>query len=554
MDKLHKSGILRRILTIGFFIASVEFAFDLKDSYDVKNPDVKNPDQGQARAEGPPETSIPFYTERCASCPSGDEAKEITGAALAAMEKRVREFDAAFTNNNIQSFLSLLGSGEGPGRRQLECELRESLQNAIYLSRESKIIKAIRIGDSDAAYVTTEMTLRPRSDKPAEFTFDRRQHVAQVLFFSWNSNRNKNTAPVLARVERFDEDAAVLLNSFRGRIGCAPCNWNIERPAGWFLIPRVAGEGASFDSISFVHSNLNISIDFDCYTNPTVQCPLSQAERDHDMLLQIMGMKPAAATLIKKNAVMEGAALRADVIADYPDCIDPKVTTRIYRCYRLVAPFLFNFVVRGDARELAAHQYEIGPLLESLHINKDDFADPDRIERVSKTHMTVAKISATKLIDEDLGLALTPPEGWPSTTQPGVGRFCIRYHSPADENVSLAVFTWDGDVRCFGEQEIQHFFEKRRASMPAKEYNNWKISRAEVSEHQNGVDVSFEIESEWVSGAAATKDRPMRELFVAIPLGRYLCCFVARAPKDDFDKYKETFTKTTGSLRHALKK
>ncbi|MBI3817595.1 MAG: hypothetical protein HY286_02805 [Planctomycetes bacterium] len=492
-----------------------------------------------------------YSAAHCASCPSGGEPVEIKGAALAPVEQRIREMDRAFVSNNLTKILAVLGPEDTPAKRDLECLTKMRLENATFLSRESKIIKAIRIGGTDAVYVSTETAMRPRTTKPGELIFDRRQRSANVLFFSWDvKNPSGNAAPLLSRMERFDEDAAVLLNNFHGRIGCAPCGWNIAKPSGWFLVPRVAGEGAAFDSLSFIHPNLKISMDFDCYTNPTVTCPLEQAVRDHDVLVKFLNIKDNSVKIIKKQAQMDGDAVRADFIADYPDCKDPKLSTRVHRCYRLSSPFLFNFVVRGDARELAAHNFEIQPVLESLHINKSDFANGADIERVSKTHMTGGCVNASCFRDEELGVYMDPPEGWHSQTLPGVGRFCVRYLSPADENISLTFFAWEGESRCYGEQDVQRFFENRRAMMCSKEYEDWKVLRSEVIDHQNTVDVSFEIESQWTSGAESSKKLPMQELVVAIPAGKFLCGFVARAPKSEFNRLRDIFGRSVASFRH----
>lgn len=563
LTTIRDAGSAWQLLTTGFFVALTLHASSawpqtewLQDSsQDQNSQNFYAPDQSPSRCETPVEAAAGSVAAHCASCPTAGEARELKGAEAAPIEKRVRAIDRALLANDLRSIAPMLGGEDTGNESEIEAGYRSALENVTFLSRESRILKIIRIGDTDATYITVDATLRPRGGKAGELVFERRQRSAQVLFFRWDiAGRKPDALPVLARMECLDEDAAVLVTAAKGRIGCAPCSWNLERPNGWFLVPRVAGEGAAFDSISFIHPNLKISIDFDCYTNPSVECPLMLAERDHGILLKMLGVNADAVKILKKQAQMEGSAIRADFIADYPDCKDPRRFMRIHRCNRMVSPFLFNFVVRGEASEIASHNFEIRPILESLHINRDDFSDSDRIERVSKTHMVGARLSDTAIVDEELGISIEGPEKFVSTTQPGVGRFCIRYHSPANELVSMTIFTWEGEARCFGEREVQRFFESRRDSLPSAEYKNWRILRSEVSDHRNGVDVAFEIESEWTSGLGPAKDRVMRELFVAIPLGRFLCGFVARAPRDEFDTWKETFTKSAASLRHTTKK
>ncbi|MFN0205774.1 MAG: hypothetical protein ACKVS6_05615 [Planctomycetota bacterium] len=492
----------------------------------------------------------------CANCPSGCEQEEITGASLATLQKRIDEIDRAFVANDFQLFSRVLGGGDSAQRRQLECHFKTGIENVICLSRQTTILKAIRLCNTDAVYTKIETVQRPKVAKSEDWLFDRKQSQSLVLFFSWSSkSKNNNSAPVLARMERFDLDAAEILDIGQtAPIGCKPCGWSMERPKGWFLVPRVAGEGAALDALSFIHPTLKISIDFDSFANANILCPLMMAERDHDILALMLRSKPESVKILKKTALMEGNLVRADLIADFAGAEKSSETLRLHRCYRSNRPFLYSLVARGEAREMAGHTLEIHSVFDSIRFVNDKDRPSGAAPDFGEVHAGAARSERGHLLDQTLGVIMDPPAGWIATEQPGVGRFCIKFAPANDKNITLTAFAWDGDARCYGEQEVARFFENRRSQMPKKEYINWSVLRREVIDHPNGVDVCFEVESQWQSGAEATKDQTIRELFVAIPTGRYLCGFVARAPAGQFEQYKETFLASIQSFRHSVGK
>jgi hypothetical protein len=493
---------------------------------------------------------------RCASCPSGCVQQEITGAALDVLAKRVREIDRAFEANDYNLLVRVLGDSDGAARRQLECQFQTAFENLTYLSRKSTILKAVRLCNTDAVYTRIESLMRPRGSKGSDWAFDRRQVSSIALFFSWASQEKERLAsPVLARMERFDASAIEWLDVQKSDVmSCPPCGWSLPKPKNWFIVPRVAAEGGSFDSISFIHPALRISIDFDSYANANILCPLAMAERDHEVLERMLHAKPESVKILKKSAVNEGDVIRADLVADIAGAGKKKETLRFHRCYRSIPPFLFSFVARGEPSEMAGHRVEVNAIVDGLRFEHAYVASPDAISSVARVHMGAARSEGGEFLDEQLGLAITPPADWAATEQPGAGRFCVRYSPAGDKSVTLTILAWSGQARCYGEQEISQFFENRKAQLPPSEYINFRMLRREMTDHRNGVDVCFVVESQWQSGAAGTSGESMRERFVAIPIGRFLCGIVARAPVSRFDSVEGVFNKAIDSFRHQVAK
>lgn len=498
----------------------------------------------------------------CKYCLPPGDIREFTKSELASAQKRIAEIDTAFVQNDLSGLIKFLGPPGGSMRTQLESQMRELVDAQQFLSRSTRILKAWRGAGSDAVYTVVESVVRPRTGKSNKtgpqnlVKFDRRQRTAQIYFFTYepDTSGRVGVSPILARVERFDAAATAVLDGLNTQISCDVCKWSFTRPEGWFPVPRAAGEGVSMDSFSLIHPNLKISIDFDSYANPTVVCPLNIAERDHEVLTNICGLAPEKVKVVHRNAVMEGPVVRADLVIDYSDQPRGGPATRVHRCYRLLAPYLYNFIVRGDADEVSRHQHEIRPILDSLKVDAESASDTARIAWTSKTHLKSARVSPGRFVDDCLGISIDPPSGWNPTVQPARGRFFVKYTPPsAGDGTSISIFAWEGESRCFGEQDVVRFVENRRTQLPGKEYINWVSKRFEITDHPNTVDVTFEVESTWTSGALQSTGVDMQELFVAIPAGRYLVGFIARAPRSTFEQHRDIFTDVIESYRHTTR-
>jgi hypothetical protein len=488
--------------------------------------------------------------------PLPPELSEIQGADLEVLRERIAEIDRAFTSNDPERLKGVLANDASGARRALECEFKHAVGNANVLSQRTEIKKALRIDTTDAVYAAVTTSLRPKPSKDVTFSFDRSVTRGMVLFF-----RPGPKGLVLGRVEAWDVEQTQWLTT--PEVTCAACGWRFKRPTGWFVVPRDEHGGSSFDTVSFVHPGLRVSIDFDCYSNPSQQSPMVMAERDQEVLNQIMGFKGPSVSIVGRREVSdEKGEKRAELAVEVGGVGSEKRKLRFERVYRFIPPFMYAFVVRSDAEDVDASSTSPRAIIESLEMTLAHLGPSERLDLVAKAHMCQSRLLGGQFVDEKLGITFDGPAGWNVAPQPGVGRFCVRFTPPSDPtgNESSTAFTalaWEGEARCYGETEIARFFENRRASMWEAEYRDWKVLRREAFDHPNGVDVAYRMESQWRRGEACGAARAgiaMRELYVVIPSGRYLLQFVARAPSEEFENRRAEFDQAIASLRHSLPK
>jgi hypothetical protein len=344
-------------------------------------------------------------------------------------------------------------------------------------------------------------------------------------------------------------------------------------------VPREAGACAAFDSVSFLHPSLDVSIDFDCYASSCQESPRQAAERDQELLNQLLGVKLTEPAFVRREDPDGGAERRADLTFDV---VHEGVarTTRFLRSYRLSPPFLFTFVARAESRAFLRYADEAMSIVDSLAVD-DGGPRADRAGRIAKSHMAQGRVDGEFVKDDGLGIAVKGPCGWSPSPQPGVGRFCVRFSPPAGDapledvkiegppkegetltpagprpETSWTIFAWEDALSPFGEGEVVRFFEGRRASMLDCEYQEWSVLRRESSDHPNGVDIVYEVESRWRQQSCTAPGEPieMREVFSAVPVGRFLLCAVARAPKDEFERRRREFERALGTLTHDLRR
>ena len=110
------------------------------------------------------------------------------------MRSRITEIDRAFASNDVERLKAVVAGDAAALKRNLECELRHALSNATILSQQSEIVKALRIGSTDAVYAVVTTTLRPKPSKDMAWNFDRRGTHGRILFF-----RPGQGGPALAR-------------------------------------------------------------------------------------------------------------------------------------------------------------------------------------------------------------------------------------------------------------------------------------------------------------------------------------------------------------------
>lgn len=477
---------------------------------------------------------------------------QVQGADLEALRAAIREIDLAFASNSLDKLRGVLATAAEAPKRGLERELRWLLDKAKVLSQESEIHRAQRIAGVDAVYTTVLTKLRPTSTRDMPWTFDRREDRGWVYFF-----RPGESGPVLARIESWNERNRAWIAS--DAITCAACPWRIPRPTGWFVVPREAGACAAFDSVSFVHGTLELSVDFDCYAGPCQESPAVSAQRDQELLNQAFGVKDPVVCLERREFDSHGIR-RADLTFETVRSGRARGPSRILRSYRRAEPFLFTFVARGEAAAFERARADVNRVVDSLEIERIEGPGCDRIERIAHAHMSPGRVEGEHVRDEGLGLSVKAPYGWIGMPQPGVGRFCVRFTPPVQGDSprpvspgerSWTIFAWEDEVSPYGEAEVVRFFEGRRGSMLASQYENWQVRRRESSAHSNGIDLVFEVESTWRHRGEPSLDESveMREVFAAVPCGRFLLCVVARAPSAEFESYRAAFDGALSSLR-----
>ncbi len=465
---------------------------------------------------------------------------------LPPLREAVARLDAALVSGGAAALSELLVA-EPTAAREAFRRMREMIGSKwIVVDRRSEILAAERIGATDAVYVRSMERRRPRETERRASAFDERLDEGSVLFF-----RRTSTGPRLGRVERFEPRAARVLAAVE--VGCPPCAWSFPRPEGWFLVPRTAAEGGSFDAISCVHPDLEVSIDFDAQAMPEPWAPADASVGDELSLADSLGVPRSALLHVSESQREEPGPLpgtsvrRAERIADYPLGATQASAIRYFRIYRSVGPFLFTHVTHGLAGAVAGLEPQARAIADSLRIRERAFGGAEHVARVAAAHERGSGVEAGDAFAcGQLGIAFDPPAGWRATRQPGLGRFCVRYESESDPGATLTVLTREGDAAAYGESAIEAFFAARIASLAPPMQSSWKETGRVRFDHGNGVDVAFQVDSRWTEGSSARRER-----FVAVPLGKVLLCFVARAPEGTFDQQAPVFDAVVASLRRA---
>lgn len=469
------------------------------------------------------------------SKPASSPAVDVPADILA----KIAELDRALVDDDRKALLAL--SAGAPCNDSL-CWLRRAealLEWFDVTEQRTEPHHVASIGDATAVYVKVYQSRRCRSGKsPGEET----AVEPRVLMF-----RRTQQGLVLVRVESWSGGHLKWLSG--EKIACPPCGWQMKRPEGWFVVPHTAAAGGAFDSVSFVHSDLSVSLDVDCLVVPKLDSPLETATRDEEMAASAenSSMARTVKPIRREQAVekLPGASvdgLRATLISDVPT--QEGGSARHWRVYRAFPPFLFVQVAHGPTKDVAQLEPQIQILLDSLALDGRIVGSRDQALKVASAHMRDAEIGNGELRCKSQKFAVKVPEGWQTLPRPGVGRFCWTFQHPDHADVSITIVARETEGADWTDPDIRSFLDARRESIAAWAKVDPKVLRDEKRKHEKSGELLYEVESEWNEGGSAGV---VRERIDLIPVGPMLLCIVIRAPQAKFSAHVEALEQIVAS-------
>lgn len=469
------------------------------------------------------------------SKPASSPAVDVPADILA----KITDLDRALVADDRKALLAL--SAGAPCNDSL-CWLRRAealLEWFDVTEQRTEPHHVATIGDATAVYVKVYQSRRCRGGKnSAEET----AVEPRVLMF-----RRTQQGLVLVRVESWSGGHLKWISG--ERIACSPCGWQMKRPEGWFVVPHTAAAGGAFDSVSFVHSDLSVSLDVDCLVVPKTESPLETATRDEEMAASAEGASHAAAVKqIRREESVEkltGASvdgLRATLISDV--ATQEGGSARHWRVYRAFPPFLFVQVAHGPSKDVAQLEPQIQLLLDSLALDGRIVGSRDQALKVASAHMRDSEVGNGELRCKSQKFAVNVPEGWHALPRPGVGRFCWTFQHPDHADVSITIVARETEGADWTEPDVRSFLDARRESIAAWAKAEPKVLRDTRRKHEKSGELLYEVESEWKEGGTAGV---VRERIHLIPVGSMLLCIVIRAPQAKFSAHVETLERIVAS-------
>ncbi|HKD99395.1 MAG TPA: hypothetical protein VKE69_00170, partial [Planctomycetota bacterium] len=292
--------------------------------------------------------------------------------------------------------------------------------------------------------------------------------------------------------------------------------------------------------------DLAVSVDFDCFTTDVPDSPASFAMSDNLRLAQRYRMRAPSVVEVGRRESQEGDVQRADVNVEFRDVGDDHSSLRSDRTYLREGPFLYTFVFHGETTEVEREKASAQRILASFELLPAAH-EAEQLARVAQWHNASGRLEGNRYSDPHLGVYFDGPAGWAAANMPGLGRFRVSYRVPGQLAAGMQFCGLESQgMEVFDADTVEEKIHLRDALLPDDQRRGRTTIRRQSVMHANGIDSSFEVESEWVG----SEGEPWHEILVAIPNGRMLYVVQASAPKATFEKRLPEIRAAINSFRH----
>lgn len=390
------------------------------------------------------------------------------------------------------------------------------------------------------AYARTRLGFRPLAANLASGAlppFDRQ--LEMVHLFLLRSDPDK------ARILRMEEIDPEHLSSLRAeKLGCPACNYELMRPAGWFLLPRRRGWSPCTDSLSLLHPSGKIQADFDIVESPKALSLAKIAEEDHRHLIERCAAKPQALPAAARKSFVVGAEIEGLEISGTMArlCEEERIERKesYLRVYFAHGSVLYSLNIYGEAAAFAAQREAIETFKSSFRIANAKLTLPALRESMKFRHNPGGKLERNLYANEQYGVRLQGPNGWKAEDFSGPTLFHVRFSEPAAELARISFHAIEDINGWPDEAAVARTLAQRLGGDAAS--NDPKKIELRRTLHR-GLQ-AFAYEAEWTG-----EDKPARRTRICLlPAGHILYLLELEAPAEHFEELRKAYRATLDSL------
>lgn len=390
------------------------------------------------------------------------------------------------------------------------------------------------------AYVRTRLGFRPLAadlSPGALPPFDRQ--LEMVHLFLLRSDPDK------ARILRMEEIDPEHLGSLRAeKLGCPACNYELMRPAGWFLLPRRRGWSPCTDSLSLLHPTGKIQADFDIVESPKPLSLAKIAEEDQRHLIERCSEKPQALPAAVRKSFPVGSEIEGLEISGSMTrhCEEQQIERKesYMRVYFAHGSVLYSLNIYGDDTAFAAQREAIETFKSSFRIANAKLTLPALRESMKSRHNPGGRLERNLYANEHYGVRLQGPNGWKAEDFSGPTLFHVRFSEPSAEFTRISFHAIEDANGWPDEAAVARTLAQRLGGYAA----SIDPKKIELRRTLHRGLQAFAYEAEWTG-----EDKPARRTRICLlPAGHILYLLELEAPAERFEELRKVYRAALDSL------
>ncbi|HET6203681.1 MAG TPA: hypothetical protein VFI25_12875 [Planctomycetota bacterium] len=447
-----------------------------------------------------------------------------------AVEAFLRRFDAACQSGNCAEVRALFCDSSRSCRKRCEDLLLPGVPGCVRRSSSLLLLRVSR--ERFGAFVRADLERAVPAEgggAPLRERFPR--HEFLLL-------RGAKEGPRLVTILEFDPEGLAMARS--SPVTCDWCNWQLEKPPGWFSVYRSRECCGATEAVSFVPPEGEPTIEFRVFELPDAEDPLEATRRDDERLCRELGQTFAVANTVSRRAVPSGAE------SEFRFVSRDGGPARVLRSYVLRDRTLYALVAAGPEPALQGIAKPFGDLRNSFAL-VDLGRSGEETRREMLRHHPGGSLSGNAYSYEggSLRLALRAPEGWTGVETSGPVLFRVRFRpKETGEEAFLDFYAIHDAGGWFSERRVAREFESRARELRACGAEGIEHTPIASACHPGLRTVAHQSESTWTDA----QGRAVRELFLFAPFREEALCVVARAEAAAFERLRPLFEKAVEGL------
>lgn len=464
----------------------------------------------------------------------GEGNDSLSAAQKKQIESLLEQFDQAWTQNQVDGLIKLFDPQSACGVK-MRNEGEGFLKTHRIESSKTAALNIQKIDNTLGIYAQTSILYENRPESEA-FGF-RKKHFLDYFYLTVPTERGLR----ILRVEEFDRDFVPYLES--RRISCPACNFELTRPASWFLIPRSHGWVASTESVSFLHPSGRLVADFDV-SESTGPVNLEKVfDCDQKNMSESCKLSPESCCANAKKSELGKNHQSFEAEGNFVrNCAGVTRKFHYLRRYINQGPILYSFHFYGEAEAFESARSEIDALRASLKI-----IDPERSlesvrESMKSRHNPGGVLEQNNYSNRQFSVRLQGPAGWKAEELSGPTLFHVRFSDPKRTKAKLSFYAIGNPNGWENESCLQSMTSMREEKLQAETGMAPKRLQSLSWPHKGLQSLCYELQWSW-SGKDA-----LRESVAYFPAGPILYILEFTAEEKDFESLRSVYQTALDSL------